>query len=435
MKLDTSTKLLWLLAVLTMCREMHRFANRTAFTFNASTKLRTPVVHHVVVQPQPQRQQLAPNVPMVEFPRACTGQDLDLIRYQLPSALCMKKSKKLRTNQCSFSFATRCPDPKWFNEQFQAPSASSAAAVRRAVLENESKPLPALIVTIGCSNSPSLAVNTLRMVSGNPKFDVSTFEAAHGSKSSENPDSCPVRPFPLPAETNVRDNDDDATATMHCIESKTENFQQLQRTVQKLRWEKQLVVQDLNERKKVGSPLREFVIEKHSGSSWAGSTVGKNGALIDMLRIGGDEMIYRTINNEKTVLQSNVKYLEFEYNYKEGWKDHTLSETVTLLRRQGFVCFWAGSHGNLWRLTDCFLSTFDKHFWSNVACVNLGLASAAPLAARMEERFKKTMQLQHTIQYSTEKTIGTDGRVQIEDETDAVVSTTIAAPESNDDSV
>jgi hypothetical protein len=273
-------------------------------------------------------------------------------------------------------------------------------------------------------------VNTLRMISGNPKFDISTFEAAHGSKSSENPDSCPVRPFPLPTETNVRDSDDEAVATMHCIESSTETFQQLQRTVQKLHWEKQLIVQDLNERKKVGSPLREFVVEKHSGSSWTGSTSSKSGALIDMLRMGGDEMIYRIINNEKTVLQSNVKYLEFEYNYKEGWKDHTLSETVTLLRRQGFVCYFSGSH-HAWRLTDCFISVFDKKFMSNVACVNLALDE--PLATRMEDVAKKTMQLQHTIQYGTEKTIGTDGKVQIEDETDAVVSPTVAANESNDD--
>jgi hypothetical protein len=231
---------------------MHRFANRTASTFNASVNLRTPVVHHVVVQPQ--HKPLAPNVPMVEFPRACTGQDLDLIRYQLPSALCMKKSKKLRTNQCSFNFATRCPDPKWINDQFQAPSVSTAAAVHRAVLETGSEPLPALIVTIGCSSSPSLAVNTLRMISGNPKYDASTFEAAHGSK--ENPDSCPIRRFPLPTETNVRDSDDEAAATMHCIESNTETFQQLQRTVHKLHWEKQLVVQDLNERKNTPGGIR-----------------------------------------------------------------------------------------------------------------------------------------------------------------------------------
>ena len=88
-------------------------------------------------------------------------------------------------------------------------------------------------------------------------------------------------------------------------------------------------------------------------------------------------MEYASTRSITNVLRKHVKYLEFEYNCKASWQERSLSETVDLLRANGFVCYWAGAFGNIWRLTDCWLNHYDDKYWSNVACVNLNLA--APL--------------------------------------------------------
>lgn len=57
----------------------------------------------------------------------------------------------------------------------------------------------------------------------------------------------------------------------------------------------------------------------------------------------------------------------------------------------GFVCYWAGRGGKLWRISDCWLDHYDElKEWSNVACVNW--KRAPTLAARMEARFLQTIQ-------------------------------------------
>ena len=89
-------------------------------------------------------------------------------------------------------------------------------------------------------------------------------------------------------------------------------------------------------------------------------------------------------------LLANVEYLEFEYNWRGAWKDTMLSTVIDSLQKKDFICYWPGNGGLIWRITDCFLSHYNLHFWSNVACANTKLVPA--LAKRMEELFVETLE-------------------------------------------
>lgn len=85
-----------------------------------------------------------------------------------------------------------------------------------------------------------------------------------------------------------------------------------------------------------------------------------------------------------------VEYLEFEYNWMGSWKGQHLYDIIQLLDEQAnMVCYWAG-RDRLWRITECWMSYYDIHAWSNVACANRGLVP--DLAAKMEETFQRTLQ-------------------------------------------
>ena len=86
-----------------------------------------------------------------------------------------------------------------------------------------------------------------------------------------------------------------------------------------------------------------------------------------------------------------VRYLEFEYNWKGSWGKQKLSDATSFFKSHGFTCYWAGTEGHIWRITDCWLDYYDLHFWSNVACVNLNDPVIEPMARRMEQLFQETL--------------------------------------------
>merc|ERR1711941_6494 len=51
-----------------------------------------------------------------------------------------------------------------------------------------------------------------------------------------------------------------------------------------------------------------------------------------------------------------VRYLEFEYNWKGPWLHKSLSALIMYLKQHGFACYWAGTHGHIWRITNCWHS-------------------------------------------------------------------------------
>jgi hypothetical protein len=62
-----------------------------------------------------------------------------------------------------------------------------------------------------------------------------------------------------------------------------------------------------------------------------------------------------------------------------------------LAQKKGFVCYWHGSDGNLWRMTDCWQEHYDRPSWSQIACVSSKHADAKPILEKMEEQFAATL--------------------------------------------
>jgi FkbM family methyltransferase len=84
-----------------------------------------------------------------------------------------------------------------------------------------------------------------------------------------------------------------------------------------------------------------------------------------------------------------VRYLQFEHHTASHRRESGLQGLVALLDTLGFDCFWAGSNGELWRLTGCWHDSYHKGRGSSrVACANRREPGAALLAAmtRVAER-------------------------------------------------
>ena len=116
----------------------------------------------------------------------------------------------------------------------------------------------------------------------------------------------------------------------------------------------------------------------------------ENSVMIDFLSIDVEGFDLLVLKGATKTLP-RTKYLEFEYNSVGAWKQQNLSTAIDLLGGAGFQCYWAGKEGRLWRITNCWMDSFNQlKQWSNVACVHL--RHAPTLARRMEGRFLHTLQ-------------------------------------------
>lgn len=114
--------------------------------------------------------------------------------------------------------------------------------------------------------------------------------------------------------------------------------------------------------------------------------------MVDILSIDAEGHDWPVIQGAvDETLKHRTKYVEFEYHHVGRWKETKLSTVTMTLERLGYVCYWAGRMGKLWRITDCGpVKSWDKtKQWSNIACVHEHRASK--LMQRMEDRFLETL--------------------------------------------
>ena len=109
-------------------------------------------------------------------------------------------------------------------------------------------------------------------------------------------------------------------------------------------------------------------------------------ATIDVLSVDTEGNDARVLLGALRTLP-RVRYLEFEYHRVNRWARSDLQDLVDFLDQLGFDCFWAGSAGQLWRLTGCWHdSYYAQRDWSNVACASRGEAALLSAMARVAER-------------------------------------------------
>ena len=351
------------------------------------------------------------NPQKAHLPPICSDEQLATMLYQLPAEMCENKNKSPWTNECSFSYATRCPDAVWLTDYY--------TNMGKGLVSKEDRPRNAIYV--GCNKGMD-AINTLRMMSSNPGVDKHTWKTAFFDGQTVIAGHCKQE---LVEQFSISDTEQTPTI-VHCIEAMPVTAHQLAATAEKLNLNNELIVQNAamsssdgtawfpDMEGKVGVETAGLdncakdknmckEIPQYTLDTYVGKFIANDG-LIDFLSIDVEGFDWEVILGAGDVL-TRVRYLEFEYNWKGPWGKHLLSTAILKLQRKGFICYWAGTDSHIWRITGCWLDHFDLKFWSNVACVH---HEHDAVADRMEELFMKTLAKGRTVRYHNRSTVNSD---------------------------
>lgn len=309
----------------------------------------------------------------------CTAEQLDIIQKMLPSKQAIQRF-------------TNCPDPKWLEEDLSWLS------------RDESPTQPLVAVFAGCNKGYD-AVNTLRMLSNNPRYDKFAWreEIAIGSRGACNQEYTP--------QYTIRTNDPQRSAKVHCIEAMPLTLNHLKQSAEKLGWKEDFIVhhaalsdssgtipfpdvsagrEDLGIAACLDSKQRYSCknVSMTTLDAYVNEKISKE-SVIDYLSIDVEGYDWPVLQGSSQIL-NKVKFLEFEAHYQGVWANTNLSRAIDFLKPYNFVCYWNGRHSKLWRITECFREDYNTmKAWSNVACVNI--KRLPELARRMEKQFNKTL--------------------------------------------
>lgn len=376
------------------------------------------------------------------FSRApnCTHEQLMKVRHQLPPESCLDSSNAPWTQRCSLTVATKCPKATWLDyyylelqKRLSHPSNSSSpgGGVRRTMSNSSQEPPPSsfLGISIGC-NKGFDAINTLRMGTFDDSIDKKAWKSAMEQDGEElhqsvcnqdnHDDMFEVSKYFQQSSSSLPLTSPRPQGEMHCVEPMPQTYQRLNHSAEILGYtQKGLKVTHAAVSKESGQmlfhtdgmkkgvenkgldnncrkmskknqklfcqhipvySLKDFV-DTHVKTDKANPI---NILSIDVEGFDGDVLLGATTN----VLR-RVEYLEFEYNWMGSWKNQHLFDIINMLDEDSdMTCYWAGVD-RLWRITNCWMSYFDVHAWSNVACVNRRLVPS--LATKMEEIFQRTL--------------------------------------------
>lgn len=362
------------------------------------------------------------------FNRTCTQQQLERIQQQLSPNTCIKYEHRPWTaDACSFSQATKCPEPKWLHDFYNSHPENNDETIPASITMKKSKQ-QFISIFVGCNKAID-AIHTLRMASHNPKHDATIWtetltqgrqvQFAYSSCRQENKTQIQLS-SPSSSSSSSSNPNRFRPARVYCIEPLPVTFVELQRTKMALQYtDDELVLDqvaldaqpgklkvptfgqigteskgithmrgDCNKPKPKDPPCLEIPIltlDQYTRERLGNQT-------IQYLSIDVEGHDYKVLKGGQSETLHRVEYLEFEYNWKEPWYRHSLRDAIDLLESNGFVCYWPGLAGNIWRITNCWLDHYKYHYWSNVACVNTKLPSVAKMAFQMQEMFYQTLQ-------------------------------------------
>lgn len=330
-----------------------------------------------------------------KFPKKCSKRDLKTLLHQLPPDDCVKYARFAFGNKCSFSYATRCPESTWVTEYFRTVRES----VRTAMY-------------VGCNKGLD-TVNTLRMISNNPKYDKEKWKDLFFANRTVQPGHCSQETEP---QVELAENTKPNEAFLYCVEAMPITAGRLNDTVNQLGWSDVIQVTNNamagfdgsamfpNVEETVGVEGKGLADCKHSSAACKKVPVftfdtymqkfskGGRRESIDYLSVDVEGYDFDVLLGAKQTLR-RIRYFEFEYNWKGSWAVQKLSHAVDLFKDHGFACYFMGTQNHIWRITDCWQDHYDLRFWSNVACVNLNDRVILPMAIHMETLFQETLKL------------------------------------------
>jgi len=141
--------------------------------------------------------------------KQCSSEQLAIINKQLPPDDCESFADRPRTQRCSFSYATRCPDSVWIDEYY------TQQLLKRNQKDNTQQPFVGIFV--GCNKGMD-AINTLRMGSGNSFFNKTNWINAMNMSTDDDGvchQSQPRMEFQLLEDADVKP---DSSSQVFCIE-------------------------------------------------------------------------------------------------------------------------------------------------------------------------------------------------------------------------
>lgn len=288
------------------------------------------------------------------------------------------------------------------------------------------------------------AVNGLRMISGDTKFDKEQWKGIFSKNKTMKAGHCNQEnelQFSISKSRTIRNDE----SYLHCIEAMPVTARELTATANNLGWEKNFVVSNVamgsqdgtvyfpNVEDQVGvegrgamdcdasSPKRRKALRKTCAQvplltldTYVKQQDSLRDQRIDYVSIDVEGFDHQVLMGANETLP-RIGYVEFEYNWKGPWGKvgtKSMSSTIQFMKDHGFVCYWAGSHGNIWRITDCFLDYYNLQFWSNVGCVNQRDPLMVPMLRQMEEMFDKTLSFRDKISYKNPKSANSNGQLQ-----------------------
>ena len=370
--------------------------------------------------------------PKSQRPQQCTMEQLMKVRSQLSPELCvLSHVNRLPYHQkCSFTAATKCPKSPWidqhylkrYNEHYESSPGSLANNKKSSFLG----------ISIGC-NKGFDAINTFRMGTFDESINKFVWKRAmtdngtiplHHSvckqDAAEDIFQIPHTESSAAASTNNQ-NERRPQGEMHCVEPMPATYKMLSKSAENLGYtQKGFKVTHAAVSKESGEMLFSSVGKVGIENQGLATCQGKKKSLsnstdscvtvpvyslkdfvqkyvkadksdpINMLSIDVEGFDGDVLLGATEEVLKRVEYLEFEYNWMGSWKKQHLYDIVEMLDASAdMTCYWSGVD-RLWRITECWMSYFDIHMWSNVACVNR--VRVPTLASKMEDTFLRTIE-------------------------------------------
>jgi hypothetical protein len=304
-----------------------------------------------------------PSTPIVttadNFPTACTAAQVENIKQQLRPEGCL--GGRPWTQPCSFTQATRgCQDHFWMTEVFAQQSFTEFPFV--AIMVGWPKGLEKVDFFMGA----------LQLGSKNPtQFDASTILTKYG-----NPDN------PCTRRTPIFSGQAAPSTKVYILEGESDKLVDLKAVQKEYHAENDLIIE-----------AKDFSISKSvSGSldDWVKERLPQNDDPIHHLSINVEGLDFEILMGASNML-NRVRYVDFEVQWKSEWNKGSLSILIRKLKTRGFVCYFSGSYGNLWRITDCWMNHYGEKHWGRIACVNAHHPDVRGILDQMEIGFRDTL--------------------------------------------
>ena len=179
------------------------------------------------------------------FLGVCSKEQKDIILHQLPEDACNMNSYPW-VNQCSFSFASRCPNATWIENYYIEKATKRKLSIKDRLTKfmrvNEESSF--LGISIGC-NKGFDAINTIRMGTFDPIFDKEIWRQARQDETIDN--RCGMKndysqfnfdSIGLYIRSRPHQRPRPRRGEMHCIEALPTNYNKLKRAAQELELDK-----------------------------------------------------------------------------------------------------------------------------------------------------------------------------------------------------